>query len=101
MHPQSELACLAARKRALRERIQTHRASCAAAVTVVTRPLRWLDQLLAVWRGLAPVALAAAVPLGLLMHQNMAPRLKNLRNNLENWAPLALSLIRGLCGKAS
>ena len=100
MYPQPQLARLSARKCELRARIAQNRALCAAAAEDVTRPLRWLDQLLALWRELAPLAMAAAVPLGLLAHQRWAPRLKTLRSILH-WAPLALTLFRGLRRKSA
>ena len=99
MYPQHELIILEARKRALRDRIRSHRATCAEATSRVTHPLSLLDQFMALWHGLAPYALAAAVPLGLLGHQSIAQRLKKLRP-LTQWAPIAFSMIRDLCGKS-
>jgi hypothetical protein len=55
MYPRPELAHLAARKCALRARIRNQRASCAEAVLRATRPLQWLDELMALWRSLAPL----------------------------------------------
>ena len=97
MYPQPELARLAARKCALRTRIRSQRASCAEAVTRVTQPLRWLDELMALWRSLAPFAWASAIPLGLLAHQAIAPRIKSLRT-LLHWGPALLSVVRRLAG---
>jgi hypothetical protein len=56
MYPRPELARLAARKCALRGRIRSQRASCAEAAHRATRPLQWLDELMALWRSLAPLA---------------------------------------------
>jgi hypothetical protein len=98
MHPQSELTRLSARKCALRARIRSQRASCAAAVVRLTQPLRWLDELMALWRGLAPLVWVSAVPLGLLVRQAAAPRSKGLRTLLR-WGPAALSVVSRLAGK--
>ena len=99
MYPQPELARLAARKCALRASICKQRATCAEAAFRATQPLRWIDQLMALWRSIAPFALAAAVPLGLLAHQGIAPRIKSLRT-LLHWGPAALSVVRRLTCKS-
>jgi hypothetical protein len=98
MYPQPELARLAARKCALRARIRSQRASCAEAATRVTQPLRWLDDLLALWRSHSPLVWATAIPLGLLAHHAIAPRIKTLRT-LLHWGPTALSFVRRLAGR--
>jgi hypothetical protein len=99
MYPQPELARLAARKCALRTRIRSQRAICAEAVTRVTQPLRWLDEVMALWRSLSPFAWASAIPFVLLARQPIAPRFKSLRT-LLHWGPMALSVARRLAGKA-
>ncbi len=99
MYPQPELARLAARKCTLRARIRNQRETCAVAAMRATQPLRWLDQLIVLWRSLAPFALATAVPISLLAHQGISPRIKHLRTLLQ-WGPAALSVFRRLTGKA-
>jgi hypothetical protein len=98
MYPQPQLNFLASRKCTLRTRIRVHRAACAETIESVTLPFRWVDQLLGMWRDLAPVVLAAAVPLGILGHRGITPRLKTLRH-LVHWGPIVLSLVRNLTGK--
>ena len=99
MYPQPELARLAARKCALRARIRSQRASCAEAAMRVTHPLRWLDELMALWRSLTPFAWASAIPLSLLALPALTPHIKILRPLLK-WGPTALSVVRRLKGKA-
>jgi hypothetical protein len=95
MYPQAELTALAARQGALRRRIAQRRTACAEAAGIVTGPLAWIDQALAVWRGISPLFLAAWAPLGLLLARTLAPRLKVLPSLLR-WAPLAMAALRGL-----
>jgi hypothetical protein len=98
MYPQPELTRLEGRKYELRARIRRQRACCAEAAARVMQPLRWLDQLIALGRIFAPLALASAFPLGLLARHGIAPRMKKLRTWLQ-WAPTALSVVRKLTGK--
>ena len=99
MYPQPELNRLEGRKYELRARIRRQRACCAEAAARVTQPLRWLDQLMALWRSFGPLVLASAIPLGLLAHCRVAPRMKSLRTWLQ-WAPAAMSVVRRLTGKS-
>ena len=98
MYPQPQLAHLVSRKHALRAQIHRRRARCAEAAAVVTRPLRWLDQLIALWRDFAPFALAVGLPLGLLARHGRTPPQKP-RSSIACWGPLAFSLVRKLLGQ--
>ncbi|MBW8781210.1 MAG: hypothetical protein JF599_04890 [Verrucomicrobia bacterium] len=95
MHPQPELNRLAIRKLVVRQHIALRRIECAEAAVHAVRPLEWLDRLMAFWRGLSPLAKAAAVPLALIVQRTAAPRL-NLLGSLVRWAPLAFATIQGL-----
>ncbi len=67
MYPQRELTLLAARKAVLRQSIAVRRAQCAADAIRVTKPLEWLDRMLALWRRIPPLVKLAALPLSLLV----------------------------------
>ena len=92
MYPQPQLAHLASRKHALLAEVHQRRARCAEAAAVVTRPLHWIDQLIALWRDFAPFALATAIPLGLLARQRSAPPQNTLRT-------VGLTLLRTILGQ--
>ncbi len=95
MYPQRELTQLAAHKVALRRDIALRRMQCVEAAVRVTKPLEWLERALAFWRRLAPLAQAAAMPLGLLASRKALPRRKILGTVLR-WGPLVLSVVRGI-----
>ncbi len=94
MYPRSELIRLAAYKTSLRGRIATRRAQCATAAACVTRPLAWIDRLMAFGRRLAPLA---SVPLGRLVARVVFPR-QNIIGSLLRSAPLVATaawMLRG------
>jgi hypothetical protein len=93
MYPQQELNRLSARKIALRRDIAHRRARCAEDAAQATRPLEWLDRVMALWRQFAPLAAFAAVPLGLLVKRIASPRLRILRM-LVRWSPLVVCAVR-------
>ncbi len=95
MYPQRELIRLAAHKAVLRRDIARRRSQCAEAAVRVSRPLEWLDRLVAFWRKLSPLAAVAAVPLGLFVSRTFFSRLKIL-GPLLRWGPLLFNAVRGL-----
>jgi hypothetical protein len=95
MYPQRELTQLAAHKAALRRNIAVQRTQFAEAAARVAQPLEWFERALAFWRRLAPLAQAAAVPLGLLASRKAWPRRKILGSVLR-WGPLVFSIVRGV-----
>lgn len=95
MYPAQELKRLAAHKTALRRDIAFRRAQSKASAARLLQPLEWLDQMLAMWRRLAPLAQLAAVPLAFMATRAVFPRLKFIRP-LVRWAPVIFSAVRGL-----
>jgi hypothetical protein len=55
MYPRKELTALAARKHALQADCARLRATCAAAVVEVARPVGWLDRAVVAWRRARPL----------------------------------------------
>ena len=94
MYPQSELDELTRRKATLRCRIARQREEMAEATSVVTRPLAWVDRAVALFQRISPLALLAALPVGLLVKRTVSPRLK-IVGSLLKWAPIVLSAVRG------
>ena len=94
MYPQRELIRLAAYKAALRRDIALRRICCAAAASRLAQPVAWLDRILAILRQLSPVALLAAVPLGVFVQRTVFPRMKIL-GSLLRWGPLVVNAARG------
>jgi len=92
VYPQPELDRLAAHKIWLRRRIVRRRGECATAAAQLARPVAWLDRVVAFWRRLSPLAVAA-VPLGLLVQRTFFPRMK-IFGALLRWAPLLFNLLR-------
>ena len=95
MYSDRELNRLAAVKAALRHDIARHRRQCVTAAARVAQPLAWVDQLLVLWRRLAPFAPLAAIPLGFLLKRSIAPRPKIL-GTLLRWAPVVFGAVRGI-----
>ncbi|AOS44431.1 hypothetical protein Verru16b_01493 [Lacunisphaera limnophila] len=95
MYSHRELSRLSAHKAALRGRIAGRRTLAAALATRALRPVAWLDRLRDLWRGVAPFAGLAAIPLGLLLKRSPAPR-PRLLGTLLRWAPVVLGAVRGL-----
>lgn len=95
MHAERQLIRLTTYKDALRRRIARRRVHCAEAVAGVTRPLKWLDRVVAFGRKLSPVALLAALPLGALIQRAASPPLKTL-GLIARWGPLVFSAVRGI-----
>ncbi len=89
MYPQRELNRLALRKAELRGDIAHHRAECVVAAGRVIKPLEWLDKVVAFCRKVSPLALLAAVPLGMVFKKKVAPRL-NLWGLMLRWGPVVL-----------
>jgi hypothetical protein len=84
---------LAARKVGLRRRMAIRREEGLAAARCLAAPFELLDRVLVLWRKLPPLALLAAVPLGLLVRRSMSPRLRFLRLVLR-WGPLVAGALR-------
>lgn len=99
MYPTRELNRLAGRKALLRQDIAYSRLRCAVAAGRVTRPLVWLDRVVAFWQQLPPIVRFAAVPLALLLKRRILPRPSRFRTLLRV-APLALAVLRGLASPA-
>lgn len=95
MYPQRELIRLAAYKAALRRDIALRRICCAAAASRLAQPVAWLDRMWAILRQLSPVALFAAVPLGVLVQRTVFPRMKVL-GSLLRWGPVVVNALRGV-----
>ncbi len=95
MYPRRELTRLGVHKAALRRRLARHRAECVEAAVVVTQPLQWLDQALALWRRVSPIAMIAAVPLGFLIKRTGSPKLRMI-GTLMKWAPVVFGAVRGV-----
>lgn len=94
MYPQRELIRLVAYKAALRRDIAVRRIRCAAAASRLAKPVAWLDRMVAIVRQLWPVALFAAVPLGVFVQRTVFPRRKIL-GSLLRWGPVVLNAARG------
>jgi hypothetical protein len=65
MYPTAELSRLAAHKAVLRRRIAAQRRDCAAAASVLARPVAWLDRAITLGRQLLPLARTVLGALGL------------------------------------
>jgi hypothetical protein len=94
MYPDGDLNELALRKVALRQRILLRRRECVARATRLARPLEKIDDLVARWRRISPLAKVAAVPAAMLFKRMLFPRVKIL-SSLLRWAPLAFKVFRG------
>jgi hypothetical protein len=95
MHPGRELNRLAGLKAARQRGIAYHRAQCATAAARVLQPVEWVDEKLAVWRRLSPIAKLLAIPVGLLLKRVAAPRLR-VMSTLLRWGPVLFGVVRGL-----
>ncbi len=93
MYPQPELIRLAAHKARRRRDISLRRAECASAAAQIARPLAWLDQAMALWRKISPVAKLAAIPLAIVTGRKLLPRVKIL-GTLLRWAPAVIGIAR-------
>lgn len=93
MYPAEELNRIAMHKVALRHRIAVRRAQCIENFSQASRPLEWLDRMLAYWRKLSPFARFAAVPLGFLVKRKIFPRTKMI-GSLFRWGPILLAALR-------
>jgi hypothetical protein len=96
MDPQRELALVAARKRALRERIAHRRRLVAKEFIRVEKPLAWLDRAVALWREIPTVAKLAVVPLGLVLIKKIFFRHKKMLAPLLRWAPTIFKAVQGM-----
>jgi hypothetical protein len=94
MYPANELRRLAAHKSVVQKRIGRQRTAVYAAVTELTRPLAWLDRVVAFWRRLPPIAKFAMVPLGFLGQRMVSARHRSI-GRLLRWGPLAFAALRG------
>lgn len=95
MYPHGELTRLLDRKAELRRRIAVSRLACMIDAAEVTRPLAWLDQVAATWRGMRPLVRLAAVPLGLWLLRSFRRRFRVVSTVLR-WGPLVLGALRGV-----
>lgn len=97
MYPETELTRLAAHKTILRRRIAARRAVCADGFARIARPLALLDRLQVLWRRVAPLARALALPLGLLLGRS-ALRRTGFFGRVLRWAPVVLAAWRSFSG---
>jgi len=65
MYPDGEIGGLAARRELLCARIAARRQASVEAAVELTRPLGWIDQMVARWRGVSPLIKLVGVPAGL------------------------------------
>jgi hypothetical protein len=91
---QRPLALLAVRKRELRRVIAERRHTCAGQLEHAVKPLVWLDEKRAQWRGVSPLVKVAVVPLGVWVARWFFPK-SRVAGTLLKWAPLAWSLFKG------
>ena len=92
MYPQGKLIELNRAKTELRQVIARRRTECAEAAARVTRPLEWMDTAWDLWRGLGPLAKAAAWPLGTIAARTAVARPSVIRTILR-WAPPVLGAV--------
>jgi hypothetical protein len=95
MYPHDELTRLAAHKATLRRDIAVNRAHCNEVAAGVMRPVEWVDEMLALWRRVSPLARIAAVPLGFVIKRTLFRR-SRLVGSLVSWGPLVASVLRGI-----
>lgn len=91
MYPHQDLSQLGEHKVALRAEIARLRQACATATNAASRPLNWLDRIVAFTQRLSPWTLAASLPLALLARRRVQSRFKLLVPILR-WVPLALAV---------
>jgi hypothetical protein len=96
MYPQTELALLALKKRALLGRIQTRRERFSGQLEEVLRPVQWLDRVHSKWTELAPALQRMIAPLGEAMNPTKSLKTGDNVRGLFRWAPLAFTLFRSL-----
>ena len=94
MYPTGELNHLAARKSVLRARIALNRFRVAEDCSRVAPPLRLVDRVLAIWRGMRPILPLLAAPLGWWAARSGAARMK-VPAALLRWGMLANAALRG------
>jgi len=95
LYPHEDLTRLAAHKASLRHRIDATSVQYAHAAAGVMQPLVRLDQALAFWRRMSPIARIAAVPLGFVLKRVLFRRSKII-GSLVSWGPLVAGAIRGI-----
>lgn len=93
MYPDGELSELAVHKLALRQRIFLRRRQCIAAARRISEPVEKIDELMAKWRRISPIAKVAALPLAVLLKRTLFRRAKLLGSALR-WGPLAFKVFR-------
>jgi hypothetical protein len=74
MYPRGELDQLAERKRILQARIDVRRWECAAAAAQLTRPIKFIDRGVEVWRNIGPFVKLLAIPAGIMLTRFAAKR---------------------------
>ncbi len=94
MYPSGELARLARRKTALRQRIAATRLRCIVLAGEAARPVHWIDRAIAQWRRISPFAKLAALPLGLLFRRRILHRKSGFINRLFALLPVVLRGVR-------
>jgi hypothetical protein len=96
MYPTGELKRLAARRKLLSVRIDARRWQCIEHWTKLSRPLQWLDDLLAKWRRISPLVKIVGTPVILMLVRKLFGRVGQL-GRLVSWlrlAPLVLHTAR-------
>jgi len=95
MYPERELTRLGARKAVLRMRIGLRRIQCAQAAAQVARPIEWLDRAREILRRIQPLAMLAAVPIGLLAGRSSNRPLRVL-GSIARLVPIVFGAARGV-----
>ena len=71
MYPRAELDRLAAKKELLHARIAVRRLECAEYACTLTRPLAFIDRMMAKWPQVSPWIKLVGIPLGVIVGRRM------------------------------
>jgi hypothetical protein len=88
MYPDRELKALAVHKDSLTLRISLRRAQFAEDVYRVSRPLEFVDHVRSFLNKIEPIAMFAALPIGILAGRN-GSRPMRILGSIARWLPLA------------
>jgi len=93
MYPTGALSALAARKRVRLRCIALHCGQCAFAGAELAKPLAWLDDFIARWRRISPLAKGIGMPFGLMLARKLTKRFRG-GLKLLRFAPLIFRMAR-------